>query len=147
MSFRWILSLISSQLHRNMHGFHKLYRNVQSFKKGIRKYISCSESRFWLNEPHSELGTHENYVFMHTQSSFIHNVSKRARILRKAIGSAIIIKNHVSGLMNHIRCYGRMKIMFRCIPSPVSSMMRRKVQWFQRNHSDVPLALGIAFQA
>ena len=130
-----------------MHGFHKLYRNVQSFKKGIRKYISCSESRFWLNEPHSELGTHENYVFMHTQSSFIRDELKRAWIPRKAFGSTFHVRNHYLGLMNHIRCYGRMKIMFQCIPNLVSSMTYQNVHVFQERHSEAPFAFGIAAQA
>jgi hypothetical protein len=41
MSFRYILSLISSLLLRNVHGF----------RKGIRKYISTSELRFRPDKP------------------------------------------------------------------------------------------------
>jgi hypothetical protein len=78
MSFRCILSLISSQSHRNVHGF----------KKGIHKYISSSESRFRPYEPDLMLRMHENYASMHTTSNLIRDASKRARFQRQAFGSA-----------------------------------------------------------
>jgi hypothetical protein len=91
--------LISSQLHRYAHGFHKLHRNVHGFKKRIRKYISCSESGYRPNEPHSVFWTHENYISMH-KSNLIHVAPKHARFPRNAFGSAFRVSNRVSGLIN-----------------------------------------------
>ena len=129
----WCLhSLISSQLHWNVHGFHKLHRNVHGFKKGIRKYISCLESRFRPNQPHSVLWTHGNSVSLHTQSSFIHDALKRARILRKAFGSAFSVRNRVSGLMNHFGCQERTKMSFWCTHNLISSQLHRNVDGFKK---------------
>jgi hypothetical protein len=102
MCFRCIPSLISSQLRRIVHDFQKSNRNVDGLKKGIRMYISSSESRFRPYEQHLVLRTHENYASMHAQSSFIRDAPKRARFPRKAFGCAFDVGNLVSGLENHI---------------------------------------------
>jgi len=126
--------------HENVISVHTQSNFFSSAPKQARFQERHSESRFWPEEPHSVLRTHDDQVSMHTQSSFIHVASKRGDTVwfhsGKAFETAFKVRNRVSGLTNHIRCYERLKIMFRCVLGVVSYMLLQNVHGFQEKHSE-----------
>ena len=133
--FRWMLSLISSTPHRNVHGFQERHSEALLIL-AIAFQPQCTAFGF-KNARKCHFGGYS--------VQFHPNCTEKRTVSGLALGRAVHARNRDFGQTNHIRHDERTKVLFGCIPSLIPSVMHWNVHGFHERHSEALLMLRIGF--